>query len=223
MPRAEQWAVDEVYACLRETSTRLDELGTPYVMVAGTLLGALRHAGMIPWDHDADLGIRASDASTVWSGLIAKLANSRYGLAHIKGFGIIRVFPLNGLRLRPWHRFRFPWVDIFAMQQRSDGRWCYAGPRARRSYENEVFPPFSFGHLRRYPFGPLHLSAPEREVSHQYLESAYGADWRTQAQFFGYYVQKKDHQPRPLNDFLPAWPSWAPIPPDTVSSHEKTE
>ena len=35
----------------------LDEMEIPYYMQGGTMLGAIRHQGFIPWDDDVDLGI----------------------------------------------------------------------------------------------------------------------------------------------------------------------
>ena len=39
----------------------LDELEIPYYMQGGTMLGAIRHLGFIPWDDDVDLGIPRAD------------------------------------------------------------------------------------------------------------------------------------------------------------------
>lgn len=38
-----------------------DKYGIPYYLAQGTLLGAVRHQGFIPWDDDADVLLRADD------------------------------------------------------------------------------------------------------------------------------------------------------------------
>ena len=47
----------DILHVLRAVVRVLDELKIPYYMQGGTMLGAIRHGGFIPWDDDVDLGI----------------------------------------------------------------------------------------------------------------------------------------------------------------------
>ena len=49
---------------LKAVTQVLDRLGLRYWADGGTLLGAARHKGFIPWDDDVDLGI--STGSAAW-------------------------------------------------------------------------------------------------------------------------------------------------------------
>ena len=46
---------------LKRTKKILDDNNLRYYMLGGTLLGAIRHEGFIPWDDDIDIGIPRND------------------------------------------------------------------------------------------------------------------------------------------------------------------
>jgi lipopolysaccharide cholinephosphotransferase len=58
---------------LRSLVAILDELEIPYFMQGGTMLGAIRHKGFIPWDDDVDLGIPRKDYERLLKTISEKL------------------------------------------------------------------------------------------------------------------------------------------------------
>ncbi len=46
---------------LKDITTLLDKMGINYILAYGTLLGAVRHKGYIPWDDDIDIHIHEKD------------------------------------------------------------------------------------------------------------------------------------------------------------------
>ena len=50
-----------LYILLQEFDRIAQKLQTPYVLFAGTLLGAVRHKGFIPWDDDLDVIMMRKD------------------------------------------------------------------------------------------------------------------------------------------------------------------
>lgn len=53
--------IEELHAHVLEMGKEFDRIcrkhGIPYYMLGGTMLGAVRHKGIIPWDDDMDFGI----------------------------------------------------------------------------------------------------------------------------------------------------------------------
>ncbi|WP_461240948.1 LicD family protein [Paucilactobacillus sp. N302-9] len=68
--------------------------GIPYILMGGTLLGAVRHHGFIPWDDDVDVGFYRKDYEIIVKLLAQELdsnhfkvltdQNKKYGLAFCK-------------------------------------------------------------------------------------------------------------------------------------------
>lgn len=60
---AEQLKIIE-YAILKEIKKICDNYNLHFFMIGGTLLGAVRHHGFIPWDDDIDIGLLRKDYET---------------------------------------------------------------------------------------------------------------------------------------------------------------
>lgn len=56
------------------------ELQLPYFLMGGSLLGAIRHHGFIPWDDDVDVGLLREDYDRFLAQAPAALANTHYFL-----------------------------------------------------------------------------------------------------------------------------------------------
>lgn len=56
-----QLSINEIHGVLLETAKTFTEVcerhNIPYYMLGGTMLGAIRHKGFIPWDDDMDFGV----------------------------------------------------------------------------------------------------------------------------------------------------------------------
>ena len=83
---------------LRNTIEICDKNNITYYAQAGTVLGAIRHKGMIPWDHDADLVVPNNEINRFAEVLSRELPEKYYVDFPTVRSGSKRSFPRIGLK-----------------------------------------------------------------------------------------------------------------------------
>ena len=129
---------------LKELKRVCDEHGLRYMAVHGTLLGAIRHRGFIPWDEDVDIAMPRSDydrlvsmadygfASGFFLQTIRNNFNCYYG-----GYSKLRRDGTAAYEVqnegKPWNScHQGIWIDIFPI----DG--CPAEEKKRKKLQNRI-------------------------------------------------------------------------------------
>jgi lipopolysaccharide cholinephosphotransferase len=195
--QTEQRVVDQIYRTLDVVDELLSWLDVPYSIMGGTLLGAVRHGGLIPWDDDGDIGIPEDSSFT------RKTATS---YLEARGFGLgsgnrvrYRAFPLEGAQYRRGDDFLYPFIDIFPLRKlKRTGRLELADMSARERWPNEFFLVDEFAARTRREFGPLQLSSVSDQAAQRYLDDAYGPTWPTEAYLIYHHGRHKSHPRRPV-------------------------
>lgn len=138
---------------LAQFAKRCEEMSLSYWLDFGSLLGAVRHRGFIPWDDDIDLGMTREDCRQLVAFLDEQAGNDGWIYRWHDGFLKI----LHGGIC----------VDIFPYEKQADLLRCVAGPYA--GVQQRYVDVFPLGHL---PFEKLDVAAPCD--AKRYLESIYG-------------------------------------------------
>lgn len=190
----------KIIRMLKDIDELFSKHNITYWIDGGTLLGAVRHNGIIPWDDDGDICVLKKDEKKMLS-LIGKFNKMGYGFSSF--WGGYKLFPLNGLDIkfknRNWQwslkdkelqiqenfNYKYPFIDIF-IADRFDDKYHFTNKKVREiwknyyHFENDLFP------LKRYKFNDIELSGPNNPIP--YLDRAYGNDWP----YIGY--KKYDHR-----------------------------
>jgi hypothetical protein len=185
LPRMSEEEQSRFYKLMGEVDEILNDHQIAYWGISGTLLGAIRHQGMIPWDDDIDIVIKYHDKF-----LLEKLLP----LLHKKGLELVnygnafyKIFPMDGDKITTSNGEEFPWkypfIDIFLVQRLGE-RFCIVS--IENPFQN-VYPPMKERQgwslpiealrfpIQRVSFGPLELPIPHH--AREILSNEYGRDW----------------------------------------------
>lgn len=169
-----QSIVDLIYETLECVHEVLTTAHIRYTIFGGTVLGAERHGGLIPWDDDADIAILAKDESQ-----LLELANS---FAE-RGFVLIpaayvgyRIHHASLTKPRAVDAAPFPFVDIFLLRD-TGSKYEYVNEDAGKTWLQNPLPYGAFDRLTDVHFGHLTVRGLCSEDTKVYLDENYGLDW----------------------------------------------
>lgn len=151
--------VNEIYQLLKYIHCKFKKSNTNYTIIGGTLLGCIRHEGLIPWDRDADIAVLNKTFKEILE--ILKPLEKYNITSYLNTYnGIIKVKFIDSDTI----------IDIFILEKNNDKIYRFTSPY-NLIYNNEYFEEYELYPLKLYKFGPLILHGPNLPIN--YLDRSY--------------------------------------------------
>jgi phosphorylcholine metabolism protein LicD len=180
--------MEELYTLMNVAHSILLNNNILYYANGGTLLGAIRHKGIIPWDDDLDVEVGYRDFDKLLSAKVVKeFRDKGYTIKkHVEKLGKGEEYNwVKAVKGKAGIDF-FP-VEI--VKERTTGRWRtkFSSPYVAKLWKKYYFYLDELLPLRVAKFGSGEILVPND--GKPYLTRGYGPDWSK----VGYMTQDKDH------------------------------
>lgn len=185
--------LNKITEMLKVTDDIFTKNNIVYWIDGGTLLGAIRHKNIIPWDDDADLCLdyRFEDKFLT---LRNQFVEKGYDIAPF--WGGYKIFPIDGKRIqvenKNWSwtgnqsknnnnqdndiKYKYPFIDIFfCKKDKENNNIVYANKKVNDIYKKYYHETDHLYPLKKYNFGNIMLWGPNNPIP--YLDRAFGTDW----------------------------------------------
>ncbi|MFA6991283.1 MAG: GNAT family N-acetyltransferase [Candidatus Babeliales bacterium] len=168
----------KLYQLMKDTHEVLISHNIKYWAIAGTLLGAVRHHGIIPWDDDLDICIDKNQ-EIEFIALKPIFEQLKYDVVQTNSGKVYRIFPQNST-----HNFKDADVCLDVCLYEQNGNkisygWRWANRPGEENgiliYSNELFP------MKDYKFGNFFIKGPKEPL--KYLICCYGAKCMSEGNF----------------------------------------
>lgn len=188
----------QLYQLMKDVHEVLISKNIQYWVMGGTLLGAIRHNGIIPWDDDLDICIdKKQEADFISLKPIFKQLKCNVSQGTF------------GYKISQKDSY-LPFIDVFLYEQNGNDityKWKFKNPRNNRNvpiYANELFP------IKDYKFGNLFVKGPKNP--HPYLICCYGEKYMDEAVYGHAHGKNKGHVKKGTmtltkKDRIPAMPT----------------
>lgn len=147
---------NELLRLLKDIHDFCEEKGIKYFLIGGSLLGAIRNNGIIPWDDDIDISFLEEDYQKF------KEVNDKFVWDDVPT-----------CRRLKYKEKSYPFIDVFIMK-RIENKYVYRNELARKFWPKEYLVSDEIYPLKKHKFEDMEVYIPDK--SKNFLDRSY-PDW----------------------------------------------